>query len=306
MPPSEFTLIYRYFSGLGRGEAVDLSVGDDCAIMRLGKNERLACTVDTMVAGVHFPEDCFPEDIGFRAAAVAASDLAAMGARPVGMTVALTLPEADELWLHAFSEGLAAAVTAFKLPLVGGDTTRGPLTISVQAMGALPLGKALLRSGAREGDAVYVSGTLGDAAAALAVLDGSWRAQPADTEYLLERFHRPTARIGLGLELLDQASAAIDISDGLLADAGHIAAASGVKIVIEPALLPISPALRSYPDADQVRLWALTGGDDYELCFCLSADRATPAGCTRIGRVEAGTGVDCGLDVDFVAGYQHF
>ena len=135
MPTSEFTLIYRYFSALGRGSAVDLSVGDDCAILRLEAGERLATSVDTMVAGVHFPEDSFPEDIGFRAASVAASDLAAMGARPLGMTVALTLPEADEFWLNAFSQGLAAAVSEYELPLVGGDTTRGPLTITVQVHG---------------------------------------------------------------------------------------------------------------------------------------------------------------------------
>jgi thiamine-monophosphate kinase len=306
MPASEFSLIYRYFSGLGRGDAVDLSVGDDCAILRLAEGERLATSVDTMVSGVHFPEDCFPEDVGFRALAVAASDLAAMGARPLACTVALTLPEADELWLHAFSEGLAAAVSAFKLPLVGGDTTRGPLTISVQVMGALPLDMALLRGGARVGDTVCVSGTLGDAAGALAVLEGKWQPHPADAEFLLARYHRPTPRIALGTRLLGHASAAIDISDGLLADAGHVAAASGVKLVIDPALLPISPALRTYPDAGQVTRWALTGGDDYELCFCLGADQLLPAGCTAIGRVEAGEGVDCGLDVDFAAGYQHF
>jgi thiamine-monophosphate kinase len=306
MPTSEFTLIYRYFSDLGRGDAVDLSVGDDCAILRLAPDERLATSVDTMVAGVHFPEDSFPEDIGYRAAAVAASDLAAMGARPLGMTVALTLPEADELWLQAFSQGLAAAVAAFELPLVGGDTTRGPLTITVQVLGALPLEQALLRGGARVGDEVYVSGTLGDATGALAFLRGEWQ-PPADAaEYLLGRFNRPTARIALGRQLLGRASAAIDISDGLLADAGHIAAASGVKIRIEPTLLPLSMQLQSHPDADQVRLWALAGGDDYELCFCLPAAEPVPTGCTCIGRVESGAGVDCGLDIDFATGYQHF
>ena len=135
MSLSEFDLIYRYFSSLGRGEAVDLSVGDDCAILKLEAGERLATSVDTMVSGVHFPEDSFPEDIGFRTVSAATSDLAAMGARPLGMTIALTLPEADELWLNAFSQGLAAAVSEYALPLVGGDTTRGPLTITVQAQG---------------------------------------------------------------------------------------------------------------------------------------------------------------------------
>jgi len=327
---SEFTLIYRYFSALGRGDAVDLSVGDDCAILRLEEGERLAVSVDTMVVGVHFPEDSFPEDIGFRVVSAAASDLAAMGARPLGMTVALTLPEVDEFWLNTFSQGLAAAVSEYELPLVGGDTTRGPLTITVQVMGALPTDRALLRVGARVGDGVYVSGTLGDAAGGLAFLQGQWQPEPDAAEYLLDRFNRPRARIALGRELLGRATAAIDISDGLLADAGHIAAASGVKIRIEPDLLPLSDALSScgaqppqnpqgfhdthdsqdtqgiHNPADQVMQWALTGGDDYELCFCLPAGEQPPEDCTLIGRVEAGQGVDCGLDIDIKAGYQHF
>jgi thiamine-monophosphate kinase len=306
MPGSEFTLIYRYFSALGRGDAVDLSVGDDCAILRLEPGERLATSVDTLVADVHFLADSFPEDIGYRAAAVAASDLAAMGARPMGMTVALTLPEADELWLHAFSQGLAAAVADFELPLVGGDTTRGPLTITVQVLGGLPLDQALLRDGARVGNEVYVSGTLGDAAAALAFLREEWQPAAEAAEYLLDRFNRPTPRLALGRQLLGTATAAIDISDGLLADAGHIAAASGVKIRIDPATLPLSAPLKSHPDSDQARQWALAGGDDYELCFCLDAGQVAPTGCTRIGRVEAGQGVDCGLNIDFATGYQHF
>jgi len=306
MPASEFTLIYRYFSALGRGEAVDLSVGDDCAILCLAPGERLATSVDTMVEGVHFPEDMFPEDVGFRAVSAAASDLAAMGARPIGMTLALTLPAADELWLNAFSQGLAAAVSEYQLPLVGGDTTRGPLTISVQVLGALPENQALLRGGARVGDDVCVSGTLGDAAAALAFLQGDWQPEPEHAGYLLDRFNRPRARLELGLQLRGVASAAIDISDGLLADAGHIAAASGVKIVIEPELLPVSSALDSRTDAAQKLRWALVGGDDYELCFCLTAGAKLPPACTRIGRVEAGSGVDCGLDLDLAAGYQHF
>ncbi|CAA0093002.1 Thiamine-monophosphate kinase [Halioglobus japonicus] len=306
MPVAEFSLIYRYFSHLGRGEAVDLSVGDDCAILHLQPGERLATSVDTMVEGVHFPSDSFPEDIGFRAISTAASDLAAMGARPLGMTVALTLPDADELWLHAFSEGLAAAVSEYELPLVGGDTTRGPLTISVQVLGALPLGQAMLRNGASVGDEVFVSGTLGDAAAALAVMAQEWQPGADHVEYLLERFNRPRARLELGLQLLGSATATIDISDGLLADAEHIAAASGVKICIDPDLLPLSPALRSHDSRDTAVRWALTGGDDYELCFCLPAGVAPPAGTTLIGHVEAGVGVDCGLVLASPAGYQHF
>ena len=306
MPVSEFTLIYRYFSALGRGEAVELSVGDDCAILRLAADERLATSVDTMVEGVHFPGDSFPEDIGFRAVSAAVSDLAAMGARPIGMTLALTLPEADELWLHTFSQGIAAASSEYQLPLVGGDTTRGPLTITVQALGALPPGEALLRSNAGVGDRGYVSGTLGDAASALAILAGQWQPTPEHTEYLLGRFNRPLARLDLGRELLGSATAAIDISDGLLADVGHIAAASGVKLSVDPQRLPLSPALLSHPSIETARAWALTGGDDYELCFCLPAAQEPPAGCTLIGAVENGSGVYCGGESVTLAGYQHF
>jgi thiamine-monophosphate kinase len=306
MALSEFTLIYRYFSALGRGDAVDLSVGDDCAILRLAAGERLATSVDTMVEGVHFPADSFPEDVGFRAVSVAASDLAAMGARPLGMTVALTLPEADDFWLNAFSQGLAAAVSDYDLPLVGGDTTRGPLTITVQVLGGLPLDRALLREGASEGDELYVSGCLGDAAGALAFLQEQWRPEPEYAEYLLDRFNRPRARLDLGRQLLRLATACIDISDGLLADAGHIADASGVRLVIDPDLVPISTALGSHENPDQALRWALTGGDDYELCFCLPPGEPAPQGCIRIGRVEAGQGVDCGLAIDNDRGYQHF
>lgn len=306
MPPSEFSLIDRFFSGLGDGKSVDLSVGDDCAILRLASDERIAVSVDTQVADVHFPAQMLPADIAYRAVSAAASDLAAMGARPLGMTVALTLPRADEPWLKAFSMGLEDAVLCYGLPLVGGDTTRGPLAVSVQVMGALPLDRALLRSGARVGDSVFVSGTLGDAAGALAVLQGRWQPDAVHADYLLKRFNRPRARIELGRELLGRASAAIDLSDGLLADAGHIAKASSVRLRIEPDLLPVSPALSSRGDRDAILEWSLAGGDDYELCFCLAPGERPPSGCTHIGRVESGAGVDCGRAIDFSPGYQHF
>lgn len=317
MPADEFSLISRYFSAFGAGPAVALGVGDDCAILNLEPGERLATSVDTVVAGVHFLEESLPEDVGYRAVAAAASDLAAMGARPLGMTLALTLPDADELWLHSFSQGIGAAAKDLALPLVGGDTTRGPLTITVQVFGALPAGKALLRGGAQPGEGVYVSGTLGDAAGGLAVLEGRYRPEPDAAEYLEQRFFRPSPRLELGMLLLGagpgksgeagaRASAAIDISDGLLADAGHIAAASGVRIRLDAELLPLSPALAAHPDRDQALRWALAGGDDYELCFCLPPGVIVPAGCTRVGEVVAGEGVSCtGFD-DLTAGYTHF
>ncbi|NQX88563.1 MAG: thiamine-phosphate kinase [Halioglobus sp.] len=306
MSVTEFSLIHRFFSDLGGGEAVELAVGDDCAILRLAAGERIATSVDTQVVGVHFPVQTSPGDVAFRSVSAAASDLAAMGARPLGMTVALTLPEAEERWLTAFRRGLADAVGMYTLPLVGGDTTRGPLSVSVQVLGALPADCALLRGGAQAGHALYVSGTLGDAAGALAMLQGSWQPGAIDAEFLLQRFNRPTARIKLGRELLGKASAAIDLSDGLLIDAGHLAKASSLRVHIDPQLLPISPALSSRGCRDTILRWALSGGDDYELCFCLGEDVASPVGCTRIGWLESGEGVDCGREIDFLPGYQHF
>lgn len=305
MAADEFSLIARYFSAFGRGEAVELGVGDDCAILSLHPGERLATSVDTVVQGVHFPDFTLPEDTAYRAVAAAASDLAAMGARPLGMTLALTLPEADALFLHSFSQGLGQAVSDFTLPLVGGDTTRGPLTVTVQVLGALPNHQALLRGGTQVGDALYVSGTLGDAAAGLALLRGEWHSDDFSEEFLEGRFNRPTPRLLLGQQLLGLATAAIDISDGLLADAGHIAAASGVCLRIDPDRLPLSPALLSHPDREQTLRWALSGGDDYELCFTLPPGADLPPGCCRIGEVLAGEGVVCpGAPV--LTGYRHF
>jgi thiamine-monophosphate kinase len=306
MPSSEFTLIARYFSALGRGKGVELSVGDDCAILSLAADERLATSTDTLLAGVHFPEDAFPEDLAWRAVSVTTSDLAAMGAEPRGMTLAIALPEADEYWLAAFSEGLAQASSAYGIPLVGGDTVRGPLSMTITVLGALPQDRALLRSGAAVGDQVLVSGTPGDAAAGLAFLREQWQPQAAHAEYLYQRYYRPTPRLALGQALLGVATAAIDISDGLLADAGHIADASGVGMLLDPGRLPLSPALRSHPDGDQALRWALAGGDDYELCFTLPDGVAAPGDCTVIGTVVTGTGVDCGLDIDSPPGYRHF
>ena len=306
MPADEFSLIARYFSALGAGPAVELGVGDDCAILALQAGERLATSVDTVVEDVHFPADSLPEDVAYRAVAAAASDLAAMGARPLGMTLALTLPAADELWLHSFSQGLAAAASDLSLPLVGGDTTRGPLTITVQVLGALPPGLALTRGGAQPGDGLYVSGTLGDAAAGLAVLQGRYRPGLDAAEYLEQRFFRPTPRLALGATLLNTATAAIDLSDGLLADAGHIAAASGVQLHIDAQALPLSSALQAHPDRAQVLAWALAGGDDYELCFCLPAAVQPPAGCSRIGQVTVGEGVVCPGFEPLAPGYNHF
>ncbi|MDG2412566.1 MAG: thiamine-phosphate kinase [Halioglobus sp.] len=306
MPDDEFSLIERYFSGLDKGDSVALGVGDDCAILRLETGEQLLTSVDTQVDGVHFPSGTPPQHVAFRVVSAAVSDLAAMGARPLGMTLAVTLPEADGVWLARFREGLAAAVSEYSLPLVGGDTTRGPLCLSVQVMGAVPVGKAIKRSGAQVGDTLCVSGHLGDGAGGLAVLEGRWRPGHAHAAYLEQRFYRPRARVELGCQLRDDATAAIDISDGLLADIGHMAAASGVGLKLEPDSVPLSAALLSHGSRDTALRWALAGGDDYELCFCLPRGHELPAGTTCIGEVVAGEGVDCGDNIDIVSGYQHF
>ncbi len=306
MALGEFELIYRYFSSLGRGDAVALGVGDDAARLDVAPGEQVVTSVDTMVAGHHFPEHAFPEDVGYRAVAAAASDLAAMGARPLGMTLALTLPDSDDLWLLAFSEGVAQASRAFQMPLVGGDTTRGPLTISVQVLGAVPTSAALLRNGARPGDRLCVSGTLGDAAAGLALESGEFVPQPDDAEYLSQRFYRPSPRLALGQKLVGLATACVDISDGLLADAGHVASASGVAISIESARVPLSPALQQFEDKARAIRWALVGGDDYELCFTLPDGEPLPADCSVIGEVAEGEGIRCDIDIEEADGYQHF
>ncbi len=297
MAAREFEVIYRWFSGFGAGKGVALGVGDDAAVLDIPAGYQMVVSTDTLVEGVHFPIETLPEDIAYRAVATAASDLAAMAAEPLAMTLAISLPEADELWLHGFSQGLAAAVAGTGLPLVGGDTTQGPLTISVTVMGSVPQGQALLRTGAKVGDNVWVSNTLGDAAAGLAMLQGElagvWLPDFEDQDWLASRFNRPTPRFDLALQLRGHASACIDISDGLLADARHIADASGVAIYIDADKIPLSSALINCPDRELALRWALTGGDDYELLFTLPAAAAVPSACTLIGEVRLGDGVHC-------------
>lgn len=305
----EFELIQRWFSGMGAGEHVLLGVGDDAAVLQLPVGHVLHISTDTVIAGRHFPVETLPEDVGFRAVAVAVSDLAAMGAEPLGMTLAITLPDRNELWLHGFTQGLAAAVKRFSLPLIGGDTTRGERTITVTVFGSAPRGEWLRRDGARPGDRLCVSGTLGDAAMALAVLQGKIAPHdlpaPDQLEGLLRRFSHPEPRLGLGVQLRHRASACIDVSDGLLADAAHVANASGVAIDVDSTRIPLSSWLRDYPTQEQALAWALGGGDDYELLFTLPAEYPVPPGCTEIGKVRNGTGVHCDVTVG-EDGYDHF
>jgi thiamine-monophosphate kinase len=290
-------------------EDVRLGIGDDAALLAVPAGQLLAVSTDTLVAGVHFPQSSKAYDIGWKALAVNLSDLAAMGATPAWATLALTLPQADAHWVGEFADGFAALAREFKLALVGGDTTQGPLSITVTVHGFVPEGAALLRSGARAGDTVFVTGTLGDAAAGLRCLDkndaeaGRLLSVPAGTrEALIERLNRPTPRVAQGLALRGRASACIDVSDGLLADLGHICAASGVGVgaEIEVELLPHSSALMTVFDAHALRGFQLAGGDDYELCFTAAEHEAASllgdlarSGCaaTRIGRIVAEPGI---------------
>lgn len=309
----EFELIRRYFSSLA-GEASSPSLvlgpGDDCAIQRVPSGHDLVFSLDTLVEGVHFPVGYDPVHLGWRALAAAASDLAAMGARPVCFTLALTLPHADPKWLQGFADGLKQAAGRFGLALAGGDTTRGPLTLSLQVHGEVPQGQGILRSGARPGDLVAVTGALGAAGAALAYLDVL---QPtADQEAILRCYHRPQPRLDLGVQLRGLASAAIDISDGLLADLEHILDASCVGAELDVAAVPVSAALvRLVGKGEALRL-ALQAGDDYELCVTISPDvwtRMSPLlqkELTIIGKVNEGQGIT-GPGVSAKAhGYDHF
>ncbi len=239
---SEFDLIRDYFTDVGaRRTDVDLGVGDDCALLEVPAGQQLAISIDTLAAGTHFLPDCDPESLGHKSLAVGLSDLAAMGAEPAWATLALTLPDHDPGWIAAFSRGFAALAGAHGVSLVGGDTTRGPLSVTVQVHGLVPAGRAIRRSGAAPGDRVYVSGTLGDAGLALRrILSG----EPVDP-VARARLERPTPRVALGLALRGVASAMIDVSDGLAADLGHILAASGVGAEIDLTALPLSAAVRS-------------------------------------------------------------
>lgn len=297
---AEFDLIdhIRRRCDLARAD-VRLGIGDDAAVLAVPAGHDLVACTDTLVAGVHFPHGTAPADIGWKALAVNLSDLAAMGTTPAWALLALTLPEADAGFVAAFADGFADLAAAHHVALVGGDTTRGPLTITVTAHGFVPPGQALRRDGARSGDEVFVTGTLGDAAAALRLL-GTPRVADSAFAELRARLDRPTPRVAAGAVLRARATACIDVSDGLLADLGHMARQSGVGIEIEAACLPASPALLAMFDGLECCALQLVGGDDYELAFSVPAGQAhalmrdlARLGCaaTRIGRVVDGAGV---------------
>lgn len=314
---AEFSLIERIRRRAAAREDVVLAIGDDAALLRVPPGRELAVAMDTLNAGVHFPDGTAAADVGWKALAVNLSDLAAMGAEPAWCTLSLSLPQADAAWLDGFLDGFLELAAAHRVALVGGDTTRGPLSVCVTVHGLIEPGSALRRDGARVGDAVWVSGTLGDAAGALR----QWQQQGVGVDPALrDRLDRPTPRVALGRALRGIAHAAIDVSDGLLADLGHVCAASGLAAEIELDALPCSAVLAAAFDRDTRRALQAAGGDDYELCFTAPAEASAAIGAlaralalplARIGRTVEGAGVRA-LTADGTpwqparAGYEHF
>lgn len=309
----EFALIRRYFSSLSAAhDGVVLGIGDDAALLAPRPGHQLVVTCDTLIRGRHFPDGTAAFDVGWKSLAVNLSDLAAMGAQPRWFLLALSLPEANENWLADFGAGVKVLADRHGVALVGGDTTRGELSITITAMGEVPAGAALLRGGARVDDCVCVTGTLGDAAAALALLQAGTR-----DAALLARLDRPEPRIAAGLALRGIAHAAIDLSDGLAGDLQHILDASGVGAEVRTDQLPCSPAfLRLTPSASRLTL-QLAGGDDYELCLCIAPDQVEAARfaldvpLTVVGRITAQPGLRCidasGATIAFDRlAYRHF
>ena len=303
----EFELIRRYFDRKGEVRGVAVGIGDDGAVLTPEPLKQQVQVIDTLVEGVHFPPDTHPADIAYRAVAVNVSDIAAMGAQPRWMSLALTLSNPDEQWVESFSSGLFDAAEEFDIALIGGDTTSGPtVTVTVTITGDVEPGAALLRSGAKTGDAIFVTGTLGDAAAGLKLLQ-----RGESDDFLVQRFLRPTPRIATGRALVGKANAAIDISDGLAGDLAKLLAASGVGGEIDIDKLPISESLRERFAVEERRNLALCGGDDYELCFTAPGESVTGiSGISCIGSVTESSGLKCKQNDNIVqvddSGYRHF
>jgi thiamine-monophosphate kinase len=316
----EFSLIARHFTW--PAPSADLGVGDDAALLRVSPGMQLAVSTDLLVEGTHFLPGTDPARLGHKSLAVNLSDMAAMGAVPRWATLAIALPAVDEPWLAAFAGGMRALADIHGTELVGGDTTRGPLSICVTIFGEVPVGLALRRDGARVGDDVWVSGTLGEAAIGLALLTGGLAPalDAAAAAACIRRLEAPQPRVALGTALRGVASAALDVSDGFAADLGHILQRSGVGARIEYERLPLSPGLRAFASHDTVRAAVVSGGDDYELCFTAPASAAaavegagaaTGVPVTRVGQIVAGGGLAVvdgdGSELRLArAGYDHF
>ena len=318
MSLSEFQLISNYFmrQAIARGD-VALGIGDDAALLQVPAGQCLAVSIDTLVEGVHFLPEIAPADLGYRALAVNLSDLAAMGAQPAWATLALTVPHVDEAWLAQFSSGFFELAQHHGVQLVGGNTTRGPLNISVQVHGFVPEAQALRRSGAQPGDLIFVTGTLGDAAIGLQSALQKIMLAPAEAQFASQRWLRPQPRVAEGLALRGVASACIDISDGLLADLSHVCEASQVGARIQVEQVPVSTVFHAAGGDWNL---PLNGGDDYELCFTVAPSqrahleellRVLPCGLTCIGVIESVPGIRCEMNdgrvfIPAKRGYDHF
>lgn len=312
----EFDLIEQYFKPLSQTTRPgDLAIGDDGALITPPLASQLVVVTDTLVSGVHFLPDAEPYDIGWKSLAVNLSDLAAMGAQPAFYSLALTLPHPNSSWLAEFSRGLQDCAQPYAMPLIGGDTTKGPLCISVTAQGWVPNGEALLRTGAKLGDDIYVSGGIGEAGLGLSLAKAGRAGDNAQEIYALDCLNRPQARVSLGVALRNLATSAIDVSDGLLADLNHILQASNLGADLNLSDIPLSQAVKNWGQANLVQ--ALNAGDDYELCFTahprergaievLSGRLNLPI--HRIGKTRQTPGlVVDGLEgVEGVRGYEHF
>lgn len=297
MSYGEFDLIARYFNRqtINRHD-VNIGIGDDCALMTIPEKQQLAVSTDTLVSGIHFLPDISPADLAYKSLAVNISDLAAMGADPAWVSLALTLPSVDTAWLSQFSDSLFEQLNYYGIQLIGGDTTRGPMSLTYTIHGLVPTGKALTRSGARIGDWIYVTGTLGDSAAGLAILQQRLQVDDlSQREWLVQRHLRPQPRVLQGQALRNLASSAIDISDGLISDLAHILKISGAGARINLDKLPLSSALtQCYLDQscteEQARIWSLSGGEDYELCFTVPEINR---GALEMALAHTGSGFTC-------------
>lgn len=315
MSVSEFSLIKEFFTDTSDcGLTPALGIGDDCAVLDIPGDQQLAVSTDTLVDGVHFLAHSDPYYLGHKVLAVNLSDLAAMGAKPAWATLSITLPKVDASWLRSFSQGFFELAKSHSLRLIGGDTTRGPLSITLTVMGLLPKNKRLSRSAAQLGDSIYLSGSVGSAGVGLQKA----KAGASDiTDYDLACYLKPTPRVALGQLLLDQATSCIDISDGLSADLNHILRASGVGAVIEQQWLPLTESVRQQMVLLNDPLWACSTGDDYELCFTLPASVAPPTrddlqglAISKIGVIEKNLGLRVKLPngdlMPLDKGYDHF
>lgn len=320
---NEFQLIARYFTSSHYGGDVLLGVGDDAAVVDVPSGYRLVAAVDTIVEGIHFPNQSSAEDIAYRALAVNLSDMAAMGAEPRWFTLSLCVPAIDETWMNAFASSLKLLAAQFNVQLIGGDTVKGPLNISIQILGVVESDKWLTRAGASPGDLIFVSGCLGEAAGGLQLLlhprHASTALEEQHSQRLITRFLRPEPRVALGRLLRLHASAAMDVSDGLLTDLRKLCVASGCGARLQLEQLPASPALQAMFDAERCEQLMLCGGDDYELLFTIAPSQLpviaqaialSGVTCTQIGVLDKSSAVSCLRNDEHVTindtGFDHF